>query len=96
MKYVILQSLGLDLVNINFYANVYQNIPLSSRERAIFDFFRIWRSAKPRTMINVISQSLGLDVVNAYAKFYQNIPNGLELSTFFTNSPVTKSSQTVR
>ena len=30
-------------------------------------------------MINVISQSLGLDVVNinAYAKFHQNIPNGL-------------------
>ena len=44
-------------------------------------------------MINVISQSLGLDAVNinAYAKFYQNIPNGLELLTFFTNSPVTKS-----
>ena len=36
-------------------------------------------------MINVISQSLGLDVVNinAYTKFYKNIPNGLELSTFF-------------
>ena len=36
-------------------------------------------------MINVILQSLGLDVINnnAYAKFYQNIPNGLELSTFF-------------
>ena len=35
-------------------------------------------SAKPRPMINVISQSLGLDVVNinAYAKFYHNIPNG--------------------
>ena len=58
-----------------------------------FHFFRIWRSAKPRPMINVISQSLGLDFVNinAYAKFYQTIPNGL-----VTNSPVTKSSQTVR
>ena len=32
------QSLGLDLVNINVYAKVYQNIPLSSRERAIFTF----------------------------------------------------------
>ena len=32
------QSLGLDLVNINVYANVYQNIPLSSRDRAIFTF----------------------------------------------------------
>ena len=32
------QSLGLDLVNINVYAKVYQNIPLSSRDRAIFTF----------------------------------------------------------
>ena len=38
MKNGILQSLGLDLVNINVYANVYQNIPLSSRDRAIFTF----------------------------------------------------------
>ena len=94
MKNVISQSLGLDLVNINVYAKVYQNIPLSSRG-AIFSFSC---SAKPQPMINVISQFLGLDVVNinAYANLYQNIPNGLELSTFFTNSPVTKSSQTVR
>ena len=32
------QSLGLDLVNINVYATVYQNIPLSLRDRAIFTF----------------------------------------------------------
>ena len=78
---VISQSLRLDLVNINIYAEVYQNIPLSSRDTAIFIFVRIWRSAKPRPTINVISQSLGLDVVNinAYAKFYQNIPNGLRV-----------------
>ena len=38
MKNVILQSLGLDLVNINVYAEVYQNIPLSSRDRASFTF----------------------------------------------------------
>ena len=37
-KNVILQSLRLDLVNINVYAKVYQNIPLSSRDRAIFTF----------------------------------------------------------
>ena len=37
-KNVISQSLGLDLVNINVYAKVYQNIPLSSRGRAIFLF----------------------------------------------------------
>ena len=35
---VISQSVGLDLVNINVYAKVYQNIPLSSRDRAIFTF----------------------------------------------------------
>ena len=29
-----------------------------------FHFFRIWSSAKPRPMINVILQSLGLDLVN--------------------------------
>ena len=38
MKNVISQSLGLDLVNINVYAKVYQNIPLSLRDRAIFTF----------------------------------------------------------
>ena len=32
------QSLGLDLVNINVYAEVYQSIPLSSRDKAIFTF----------------------------------------------------------
>ena len=35
---VISQSLWLDHVNINVYAKVYQNIPLSSRDRAIFTF----------------------------------------------------------
>ena len=39
-KNVSSQSLGLDLVNINVYAKVYQNIPLSSRDRAIFTFFQ--------------------------------------------------------
>ena len=38
IKDVISQSLGLELVNINVYAKVYQNIPLSSRDRAIFTF----------------------------------------------------------
>ena len=82
MKNVILQSLGLDLVNINVYATIYQNIPLSLRDRAIFTFlFRIWRSAKPRPMINVILQFLELDLVNSNvsAKCYQNIPNGLRV-----------------
>ena len=78
-KNVISQSLGLDLVNINVYAKVYHNIPLSSRDRAIYHFFRIWHSAKSRPLVNVILQFLGLDLFNIKlsAKFYQNIPNGL-------------------
>ena len=46
-----------------------------------FHFFRIWRSAKPQPMINVILQFLELDLVNinVSAKFYQNIPNGLRV-----------------
>ena len=38
MKNVISQSLGLDLDNINVYVEVYQNIPLSSIDKAIFSF----------------------------------------------------------
>ena len=38
MKNVISQSFGLDVVIINVYAKVYQNIPLSLRDRAIFTF----------------------------------------------------------
>ena len=38
MKNDISQFLGLDLDNINVYAEVYQNIPLSSRDEAIFTF----------------------------------------------------------
>ena len=38
---VISQSLGQDLVNINVYAKVYQNIPLSFRNRAIFTFSEV-------------------------------------------------------
>ena len=56
---VISQSLGLDLVNINVCANVYQNIPNGLRVMDHFYFFRIWSSAKPRHMINVISNLLG-------------------------------------
>ena len=46
-----------------------------------FKFFRIWCSAKPRPMINVILQFLELDLVNinVSAKFYHNIPNGLRV-----------------
>ena len=50
-----------------------------------FHFFRIWRSAKPRPMINVILQFLEQDLVNisVSAKFYQNILNGLRIKFHF-------------
>ena len=95
MKNVSSQSLGLDLVNINVYATVYQNLPLNLRERAYFHFFRIWRSAKPRPMINVILQFLELDLVNinVSAKLYQKIPNGLrDKFNFFQNLNLGKTS----
>ena len=85
MKNVISQSLGLDLVNINVYATLYQNIPLSLRDRAIFIFFfRIWRSAKPRPMKNVISQSLGLDLVNKFVKIFHSFQE-MGLFSLFQN-----------
>ena len=70
------------------YARFHHNIPLSSRDRAIFTFFRMWSSAKPRAMKNVISQSLGLDLVNinVYAKVYQNIPLSSRDRAIFTFS----------
>ena len=61
-------------------------------------------SANPKWHLNDIWQSIGLLLVNinAYAKFYQNIPNGLRVvdifhekngDKIFTNSPRTKSSK---
>ena len=90
---VISQSLGLDFVIINVYAKVYQNIPLSSRDRAIFTFSEF----EPRqrlgqsqmTFDNLLRYIFSISM--RMQNFYQNIPNGLELSTFFTNSSVTKS-----
>ena len=129
---VIWQSHGLHLVNTNVCAKFHHNIPLSSRDRAIFTFsefgarqsldqsqmsfdylmgyimsismcmqnfvtirhsvqeighfhfFRIWSSAKPRPMKNVISQSLGLDLVNinVYTKVYQIFHSVPELRLF--------------
>ena len=81
------QSLELHLVNINVHAKVHYNIPLCSRDRAIyiFFFFRIWSLARPWPMINIIFQSLGLELanINVYAKLYQNIPNGLRAVGIF-------------
>ena len=83
MKNVISQSLRLDLVNINVYTKVYQNIPLSSRDRAMFTFQNL--ALGKTSMINVILQFLELDLVNinVSAKFYQNIPNGLRVKFHF-------------
>ena len=56
-----------------------------------FHFFKIWRSAKPRPMINVILQFLELDLVNinVSAKLYKTIPNGLRVKfhCFFLFEP---------
>ena len=151
MKNVISQSLGLVFVNINVYAKVYQNFPLSSR--GLFSLFQnlnlgnasanwhltiSWATscqyhcvckilskyskrfksyrhfsqigrrqnlhklsgdkiklAKPRPMINVILQFLGLDLFNIKlsAKFSQNIPNGLIVNFhFFQNLNLGKTS----
>ena len=51
------------------------------KRKGHFNFFRIWRSAKPRPTINVILHflELGLVNINVSAKFYQNIPNGLRV-----------------
>ena len=76
------------------------------KRKGHFHFFRIWTSATPRPIPNDIWQSLGLHLVNinAYANFYQNIQNGLRVIDIFheqagvkifTNTPASKSSQTV-
>ena len=67
----------------------------SVQEIGPFSLFQIWQSAKPRPMINVILQFLGLDLFNIKlsAKFYQNIPNGLiVIFHFFQNLNLGKTS----
>ena len=87
---------------INVYAKVYQIIPNGLRVMDNFHCFRIWSSAKPRRMINVLSQSFGPDLVNinVCAKIVQNIPNSLRVmdifhfltgDKIFPNCPMTKS-----
>ena len=91
---VTLQFFGLDLFNIKFSAKFYQNIPNSLRVKFqfffffCFLFFRIWTSAKPRPIPNVIWQSHGLNHVNTnvYAKFHHNIPLILRDRVIFTFS----------
>ena len=78
---------SLDHTNSNVYAKCYQSIPNGSRGRASFIFFfRIWISAKPRPMPNVIWQSHGVHLVhiNLYAKCHNNIPLSSRDRVFFT------------
>ena len=72
------------------------------QEIGLFSLFQNLALGKASTSDKCHFQSLGLDFVNinAYAKFYQNIPNGLRVidifheqagDKIFTNCPVTKS-----
>ena len=76
------------ILSISKCMQTFITIFLSVQEIASFHFFRIWSSAKPRPMKNVILQSLGLDLVdiNVYAKIYQNIPLSLRDRAIFTFS----------
>ena len=79
MKNVISQSLWLDLVNINIYAKVYQNIPLSSRDRAIFTFSEF----EPRQRLGQSQMTFDNLLGYILSKFYQNIPNDLRVIDIF-------------
>ena len=76
MKNDISQSLGLDLVNINVYAKVYQNILLSSRDRAIFTISEF----EPRqrlgqyqmTFDNLLGYILSISMQN-FIKIFQTV-----------------------
>ena len=74
----------------------------TSAKPGLFSLFQNWTSATPRPIPNDIGQSfwLHLVIINAYAKFHQNIPNGLRVinifyeqagDKIFTNRQVTKS-----
>ena len=67
------------------FITIFHSVQVIARH---YHFFRIWSSAKPRPMKNVISQSLGLDLVNinVYATVYQNIPLSLRDRAIFTFS----------
>ena len=81
MSFDYLMSISMCMQNfITIFHSVQEIAPLS--------LFRIWSSAKPRPMKNVISQFLGLDLVNinVYATVYQNIPLSLRDRAIFTFS----------
>ena len=87
---------GLDLVNIIVYAKIYQTIPLSSRDRAIFTFsefeLRQRLGQSQMTFDNLLGYILSISMrMQNFITIFQTV---LELSTFFTNRSGTKSSQT--
>ena len=107
MKNDISQSLVLDLVNINVYAKVYQNILLSSRDRAIFTFSEF----EPRQRLGqsqmifdnllgyILSISMRMQNFIKYSKRFKSYRHFFHEQAgdkIFTNRPGTKSSQTVR
>ena len=73
------------ILSISMFTQKCIKIFHSVQEMGPFILFRIWHSAKPRPMINVILQCFGLDLFNnkLSAKFYQNIPNGLIVNFHF-------------
>ena len=83
------------MININVYAKVYQNIPLGSRDRAIFTFSE-FGTRQSSTDDKFILQFLGLVLFNIKwsVKFYQNSPNGLIVNFhfFFQNLNLGKTS----
>ena len=94
------------LVNINVYAKVYQNIPLSSRDRAIFTFSEF----EPRQRLGqsqmtfdnplgyILSISMRMQNLSKYSKRFKSYRHFSRTGRdkIFTNGPRTKSSQTVR
>ena len=87
-KNVSSQSLGVDLVNINVYAKDYQNIPLSSRDRAIFTFSEF----EPRQRLGqsqmIFDNRMGfiLSISMFSRQFIKNIPLSLRDMAIFTFS----------
>ena len=95
MENVITHSLGLDLVNINVYAKVYQNIPLSSRDRAIFTFSEL----EPQQSLGQSQMTFDNQyqcVCKILSKYSKRFKSYRYFSTFFTNRPASKSSQIVQ
>ena len=75
------QSHAVHLVNINVHAKFHHNIPLSSRDRAIFTFSEFGARQSLDRWKMAFRNLLELDLVNinVSANFYQNIPNGLRI-----------------